>query len=333
MPVLRTSEPFRVGFVLVDGFSLMSYASAMEPLRAANVIAERCIYEIHHLPAEGARAVSSSGALIAADTYLGERVDFDLVLVVAGSDAVSRQFIRLAHWLRLLASRGVLIGGVSAGPLILAQSGVMEGRRMTVHWEHAQVLRAVSANLSIERTLFVRDRRRLTCAGGTAAMDMMHALIAEHHGGEFARDVSNWFIHTDIRPGENPQLTGLSERYSVSDLSVLKALQSMENHLDDPLTLRQLGDIVGVGPRQLNRLFNRHLQASTVQFYTRIRLGKAHKLLDAGLLSVSDVARATGFATSAHFSRQFSREFGYAPSTVRLAGPLGARPKQSSPAI
>ena len=315
---VEIDKPFQVGFVLVDGFSLMSYASAMEPLRAANIIAERCVYEIHHLPAQGARAVSSSGAMVAADTYLGERVDFDLVLVVAGSDAIGRQLTRLAHWLRLLASRGVLMGGVSAGPLILAQAGVMEGRRMTVHWEHAQLLRAVSANLSIERTLFVRDRRRLTCAGGTAAMDMMHALIAEHHGGDFAREVSDWFIYTDIRPGQSPQLGGLAKRYSVSNLTVLKALQFMENHLDDPLTLTQLGDIVGVGPRQLNRLFNQHLHASTVHFYMQVRLDKAHELLEAGLLSVGDVASATGFSTGAHFSRQFSRVFGYAPSMVRL---------------
>ena len=309
--------PFKVGIVLVDGFALMSYASAIEPLRAANLIAGKSVYDIQHMAAVGARATSSSGAIVGASTFLGETADFDLVLVVAGGDAQSLNLRRLEHWLRLLASRKVLIGGVSAGPLILARAGIMEGHRLTVHWDHAPLLRAISAHLIIERTLFVRDRGRLTCAGGTAPMDMMHALIAEHHGGGFAQRVSDWFIHTDIRPGKNPQVAGLAERYGVHDINVLKALQAMENHLDDPLTLTQLSDIVGISNRHLNRLFSHHLQSSSVEFYTRLRIGKARKLLKTGMLSVADVAQATGFANGAHFSRHFSRAYGFSPSSYR----------------
>ncbi|MFK7994485.1 MAG: GlxA family transcriptional regulator [Granulosicoccus sp.] len=308
---------FRVGFVLVDGFALMSYASAMEPLRAANLIAGRPLYDIRHMPALGARSTSSSGAIVGANTYLGEKIDFDLVLVVAGSDPQLSQVRRLEHWLRVLVSRNVLVGGVSAGPLILARAGVMEGHRLTVHWEHAQALRAVSSNLIVEKTLFVRDRGRLTCAGGTAAMDMMHALIAGHHGGRFAQSVSDWFLHTDVRPGENPQVAGLAERYGVSDIGVLTALQAMENHLDDPLTLTQISGIVGVSVRQVNRLFRQHLGRSTQDFYARLRLDKAQSLLRGSLLSVTDIAQATGFANTAHFSRQFRRTYGVSPSRYR----------------
>lgn len=310
-------KPFRIAFVLIDGFALMSYASAMEPLRAANLIAGRELYSVLNMPASGARSVSSSGAIIGADTYLGENVDFDMVLVVAGSDPTSSNLRRLDHWLRLLASRQVLMGGVSAGPLILARAGVMEGHRLTVHWDHVSQLRAVSANLIVERTLFVRDRGRLTCAGGTAAIDMMHALITEQHGGRFAQRVSDWFIHTDIRPGENPQVAGLAERYGVGDVGVLKALQAMENHMDDPLTLTQIAEIVGVSVRQVNRLFRQHLGTSTLDLYSRLRLDKAKGLLRGSLLSVADVAQATGFANSAHFSRQFSRSFGVSPTQYR----------------
>jgi len=197
----------------------------------------------------------------------------------------------------------------------------MEGRRLTVHWDHAPALLTVSSNLIVERTLFVRDRGRLTCAGGTAAMDMMHALIAEHHGGRFAQSVSDWFLHTDIRPGENPQVAGLSERYGVADVGVLKALQAMENHMDDPLTLTQISDIVGVSVRQVNRLFQQHMMASTQEFYVKLRLEKAQFLLRSSLLSVADVGKATGFANSAHFSRQFRRAFGQSPSRYRIQLP------------
>ena len=313
------TPPFKVGFVLVDGFALMSYASAMEPLRAANLIAGRLLYDIKHMPVNGARSFSSSGAVVGANTHLGENVNFDLILVVAGSAPRHDDDDRLNHWLRHLASRGVLLGGVSAGPLMLARAGVMDGHRLTVHWEHAQELRAVSAKLIIERTLFVRDRGRLTCAGGTAAVDMMHALITEHHGGRFAQRVSDWFMHTDIRPGENPQVTGLAKRHGVADDGVLRALAAMENHMDDPLTLTQLADIVGLSARQINRLFRQHLGISTLDFYNKLRLEKAQFLLRDSLLSVSEVSQATGFSSLAHFSRNFSQAYGESPSRYRTS--------------
>ena len=88
----------------------------------------------------------------------------------------------------------------------------MAGRRMTVHWEHAAALAEISPHLVIERTLYVIDRDRVTCAGGTAPMDLMHALITQHHGAPFARLASDWFLHTEVRPSGGPQRAGLVNR-------------------------------------------------------------------------------------------------------------------------
>ncbi len=317
MDIQSTQLPFRVGFVLVDGFPLMSYASAMEPLRASNLLAKRTLYDVRHIPVGGARSSSSSGAVIGANAFLGEQVDFDLVMVVAGGNLTDQQFPRLYTWLRLLAERGVLIGGVSGGPLLLARAGVMEGRRMTVHWDHAQALSAISQHLMVERSLYIRDRDRLTCAGGTAPLDMMHALVAEHHGPVFARKISDWFLHTDIRQGEAPQRSGLAERYNVVDPAALKALEAMENHIADPLELSQLATLSGLGVRQLNRVFQRQLGTTPVRFYCQMRLQKAHALLRMTALSVQDVAAATGFASGAHLSRSFKHRHGLSPKQFR----------------
>jgi len=308
---------YRVGFLLLDEFALMSYASAVEPLRAANLLADEPLYTIRHLPAHGASAVSSSGAMVRADAFLGERVDFDLVIVVAGGDPAKVNHPRLFEWLRLLAQRGVLIGGVSGGPVILAKAGLMAQRRMTVHWEHAEALSVLSPDVVVERSLYVIDRDRMTCAGGTAALDMMHALITTQHGGDFARKVSDWFLHTDIRPSEGPQRSGLSERYNVSHRTILLAIESMDNHIADPLELDQIARIVGISARQLNRLFSEKLGVSTVRFYRKLRLLKAQQLLQQSSLSISEIATATGFSNPAHFSRQFSSVFNKAPSMSR----------------
>ena len=315
---IQVMEPFKVGFVLVDGFALLSYASAVEPLLAANRIAGRKLYHIRHMPAYGARATSASGAIVAADTYLGEDIDFDLVLVVAGEVSQQQNLRRLEHWLRVLSSRQVLVGGVSSGPLILIRAGVMQGHRLTLHRDLVDEEKTTQwDNVIVEKTLFVHDRGRLSCAGGTAAMDMMQALITEHHGGHFANQVSQCFIPTDGRSIENPQIITLAERYDLTDVSLLKAIQAMENHLDDPLTLTQLSGIVGLSVRQINRLFRQHIGRSTQDFYTALRLEKSLTLLRDSLLSVGNVALATGFASSAHFGRHFRRAYGMSPSQFR----------------
>jgi transcriptional regulator GlxA family with amidase domain len=255
--------------------------------------------------------------VVCADALLGGPVDFDLVLVVAGGDLTTLEYPRLACWLRLLAARGVLIGGVSGGPLLLARAGIMDGRRMTVHWDHAQILATLSTKLIIERSLYVRDRDRLTCAGGAAPLDMMHALICEHHGAAFAQKISDWFLHTDIRPGENAQRSGIGERYSVSSQALILSIEAMENHLADPLELSQLASLAGIGVRQLNRLFRSQLDASTMQLYRHMRLSKAQVLLKSTSWSLDEISAATGFANGAHLSRQFSAHFDLSPRQFR----------------
>lgn len=308
---------FRVGIVLIDGFSLMAYASAMEPMRAANLLSDAPLYSIRNLPVSGASSRSSSGALIKADAYLGEQVDFDLLLIVAGQEAGDFRNAQLEHWLRLLASRGVLIGGVSGGPLVLARSGVMDGYRMTIHWDHVEALTRISPRLVVERSLYILDRNRLTCGGGTAALDMMLALIKYQQGAALALGVSDWFLHTDLREGENAQRSGLAERYNTSNEHLLRALEAMENHIADPLELAQLAALAGIGARQLNRLFTRYLGSSAVNFYRRLRLKKSQQLLSKTSLSVHDVALATGFANGAHLSKSLSDFCGLPPKQYR----------------
>ena len=314
---LPSGRAFRIAFILVDGFALMSYSAAVEPLRAANLLASKKLYDVQHIPATGLTANSSNGAIIKATGQIGEKMEFDLVLVVAGGDPASFMDERVFQWLRNLSRRGVPLGGVSGGPVILASAGVMDGRRMTVHWEHAAALAENYPGLMIERTLFVIDRDRFTCAGGIAPLDMMHALLIEHHGPEFAREVSDWFMHTEIRSPSGPQRAGLEERYSTTSPPVILAIEAMENHIGDPLELGQLAELTEISPRQLNRLFRTKVGQSTMKFYCNLRLEKARKLLIQSPLSITEIALANGFASSSHFAHSFRRMFGSTPSSLR----------------
>ncbi|WP_162651174.1 GlxA family transcriptional regulator [Lentilitoribacter sp. Alg239-R112] len=312
-------RPFRIGFLLFDGFALIAYSSALSPLMVANELSGQELYSIRNLPASGSQAVSSSGAVIKADAFPGEHVDFDLIIAVGGYVTKDFDSPRILQWLRLLSRRNVMIGGISGGPVVLAKAGIMNERRMTVHWVFADLIAEMDPDILLERALYVFDRDRLTCAGGLAPVDMMHALIAKHHSPAFARDVSDYIMHTNVRPGEGPQRSGLVERYGVNNPAVITAIEVMQNNLSEPLTLAQLARSVGLGTRQLNRQFKDKMGESTMGFYKKLRLEKASNFLKQTTLSITDIAFATGYVSSAHFSRDFREKFGIAPSDYRSA--------------
>ncbi|MCG6901244.1 MAG: GlxA family transcriptional regulator [Rhodobacter sp.] len=311
-----SNRPTRIGVLPLPGFALMSYACVVEPFRAANLLARRVLYEMVHFSSGG--AVPSSGAVVAGATAeVGETPDLDILFVVAGGDPAGFDDARVLGWLGRMARRGVVLGGVSGGPVILARAGLMAGRRMTVHWEHATALAEISPGLMIERSLYVIDRDRVTCAGGTAPLDLMHTLIARDHGRAFARRVSDWFLHTDIRPASGAQRGGLVERVGTTAAPVLDAVEAMENHVADPLVLADLAAIAGVSARQLNRVFRDRLGTSTMGYYRMLRLDVANRLMAQSPLPLTEIALATGFANSAHFSRAYRQKFGKAPSRMR----------------
>lgn len=310
--------PFRVGVLPVAGFALMSYACTVEPLRAANLLSRRNLYEVVHFGMDG-RTSSSGAAQVTRDSAPVTGADLDLVLVVAGGDPFAFDDGGAFAWLRQLARRGVRIGGVSGGSVILANAGLMNGRRMTVHWEHAALLADRHPCLLIERRLYVIDRDRVTCGGGTAPLDLMHALIASQHGSVFARLVSDWFLHTDIRTAGAPQRGGVAERIGSHSPAVVEAVTAMESHVGDPLSLPQLALMSGVTPRHLTRLFKESLGQSPMEYYRGLRLEVGKRLVRGSSMPMVDIAEATGFSTAGHFSNAYLAQFRIRPQADRRA--------------
>ena len=313
----KNKAPFRIGIIPINGFALMSYAATVEPLRAANLLNGSDLYETTNIQVDATPAQSSGLALVPPQILLKDVPEFDLVLLVAGSNATGYKNPKLASWLRNVARAGTVIGGVSAGPVFLAQNGLLLNRRMTVHWEHADFLQENTPDALLERSLYVIDRDRMTCGGGTAPMDLMLALIANQHGQKLAQQVGDWFLHTAIRPPTGPQRAGLSQRYDTTSIPVLAAIKAIETHIANPLTLPQLAKIAGASPRQLSRLFTTAVGETPMAFGRQIRLEKARSLLANAPLSVSEVALMTGFSSAAHFSTAYSKQYGAPPSAAR----------------
>lgn len=308
----------KIGFILTPGYALMSLATAVEPLRAANHLAGKTLYHCRfHSVGGGFMASTSGGGFETLPLTAAYDDGLDLALVVAGGNPMLYDDPALVRGLRALMQRGVRLGGISGGAAILAKAGLMAGRRFTVHWAHIDSLMEYFPDLLIERALYVIDRDRYSCAGGVAAMDMMGALITREHGAAFAREVSDWFIHPRLRTADEPQQARAGQRFNLHHPVLEAAVELMTSHLADPLAPEQLAALSGASARQLQRLFSSHFGASMMTFYRDLRLAKADELLQQTALSVLEIALLTGFASAAHFTRCFTAKYAIPPGRKR----------------
>ncbi|MCB8883115.1 GlxA family transcriptional regulator [Acidisoma cellulosilytica] len=320
------TETKRIGFLLVPGFALLPYASAVEPLRAANEISGRALYSWHHLTPHGVPVQASNGITLSPDMDWADAASLDLLVVCAGVSAVGFHDAATLRRLAVLARQAVRMGGVSAGPYLLARAGLLKGYRFTLHWELAPSFLEEFPDLDLQRCLFEIDRDRLTCSGGAAPLDMMHALLAREHGNALAVAVSGWFLATAVRDGEHPQRMAPVMRFGVRNATVLRVIAHMEKHLDHPARGHELAAVAGISQRQLERLFQLYLCMTPTAFQLKLRLEQARTLLRQTGLSIMEVAVATGFANASHFAHAYRDRFGCTPRSDALRNaPLAGR--------
>lgn len=309
-------SPSVIGFLLLDDFALMAFASAVEPLRAANILAGKELYAWRNFAVDEV-VVASNGLSLRPDHLIGSDAPLDTLFVCAGGNPVGFHHRRTMQWLRRLARSGIRIGGISAGPFILARAGLLGGYRCTIHWEHVPAFVEAFPELELTRTLYEIDRDRLTCAGGVAAFDLMHALIAEDHGAALADAVADWFLQTQVRLGSGSQRRSLRERLDVSNPRLLSALTELEGEEGRALPRRELAARAGVSVRQLERLFESKLGTTIESYRRKLRLHHARTLLRQTTMPVLEVAFVSGFTAPSHFSRAYRAAFGRAPREER----------------
>ncbi|MFV3074959.1 GlxA family transcriptional regulator [Niveispirillum fermenti] len=312
-------RPVRVGFLLIEGFALMSYAAVIEPFRAANRLSGRELYEWRHYSVDGEPARPSTGVTMQVDGMIDGNADVDMMFVFAGGNPALFDNRTTFAALRRLSTRGIVIGGVSGGAFLLARAELLEGYRCTIHWEHEPAFIETFPDLEVERGLFVIDRRRITCAGGTAGLDLVAELIASTHGPDLAQLVSDWYLRTHKRPAEGAQRAAVSQRYRVSHPGLVATLEAMEANKETPLEREALAFTAGVSVRQLERLFRTQMRTTIREHYLRIRLDESMRLLRETDLSTVMVAVTCGFSSSSHFSRSFRQRFAMSPGQARAS--------------
>ena len=306
-------------FLLLPGFSSMGFISAIEPLRVANRFRGE-LYRWHVLSCEGGAVLASNGMSVNAEGGLGVLEAGATLLVVAGFDPLTHVTPALNQWLRRLDNDGVTLGAIDTGSVVLAQAGLLDGYRLTLHWEALEAFKESYPALHVTQELFEIDRQRITCAGGTASIDLMLDLIAQAHGAELAIQVSEQFVLGRIRPRKDHQRMQVATRYGIHNKKLVQVIGEMEQHSEPPLSTSQLALGINVTRRQLERLFRLHLNDTPRNFYLGLRLEKARQLLRQTDLSVLDISIACGFESPSYFTRSYRARFSCAPRQDRVAG-------------
>ena len=303
--------------MMVPNFSMMAFTSCIEPLRLANRVMGKKVYEWDLYGGDGKVVRASNGVEVAVNGTFRSLKKAAGAVVCAGLDVHTLDHAELLTALRRLVSHGASLCAVCTGTYILARGGFLDGYQSTIHWENRPGLMAEFPDLDVVDELFTIDRNRFTCAGGTAAIDMMLLIISRDHGRAVAAEVTDTLIHHRIRGSEEHQRMDLRSRLGVVHPKILSVVKHMEETIEAPLLCRDIARHAGISPRQLERLFAKYLGYSPTRHYLNIRLEHARQLLRQTSKSILDVALGTGYVSASHFSKSYHDYFGQTPSGER----------------
>jgi transcriptional regulator GlxA family with amidase domain len=309
----------RIGFLTLPNYSAIALVNALEACRMANYVTLAEDYRYAVVTLDGAAAAASNGLSLTPTVRIAEAGPFDLVFVCGGVSVRHAVERPLSDALRRLARRGVALGGLCTGTFALAEAGLLDGYRAAIHWENLTAIREEFAGVAFTEELFVVDRDRLTCTGGVAPLELMLTLIEARHGKPVAAKVSDQFMVERPRGGGDRQPLPLPSRIEHLHPALARAARMMDTAIERPLTVADVAAGVGLSPRQLERLFRRHLGTSPAEFSLGRRLVHARELLRQTPMSVTDVGLACGFQSAAHFSTAYRRHFGRSPREERAA--------------
>jgi transcriptional regulator GlxA family with amidase domain len=311
----------RHGFLLLPRFSLLALGGAVDALAAANDLQADVAYGALTLSLDGRPVRAGCGTQVAVAHGVSDAPALDAVFVVSDlplPDAERDGHTRtLQPWLRERAAGGVLLGGIGTGAAVLAQAGLLDSYRATLHWTHVHQLAERHARVVVSSNLYEIDRGRLSCAGATASLDLLLAWLGRRHGERVAQELVAHFGLERLRGGDERQRAPLAARIGGGSSKLGEAVSLMEANLGEPLPTEDIARLVGLSRRQLERLFKQHLDELPSRYYAELRLKRARRLLQQTSQSILQIGLACGFSSGSHFSNAYRARFAHTPREER----------------
>lgn len=309
-----SQQALTLALLVLPQASILEVASTLDPLRSANRHLGTEAYRWRVVTPDGAAAPLTCGLELPSHGNLSAAEGADALVVIVGfrqSEVATPQLIRdLAR----LAPRFAAIGGIDAGPWVLARAGLLSGHRATVHWEDLEDLAAAHPRVEVVPDRWVIDRNRFTAGGAAPAADLMLHLIASRHGPGLARHVAQSFLTTP-RPGHEPQVSPPAP--PLLDPRLAQAMARMEARIETPETAVQTARAVGLSARRLEGLFRAELNTTPAAHALGLRLQAARRMLTDTRHPLTEIALRTGFSSPSALSRAFRARYGQPPSHLR----------------
>lgn len=315
-PVTNPALTRTYAFVLVPGFTLLAFSSAVEPLRIANQLSQQPLYRWLILSETGRAVTSSSGIPVGVDAPLGVQDRDTLLFVCAGNPQMAAADPAVVATIKRHHRHGGIVGGICTGAVALAKGGLLSDRRFTLHWENQPGFVETFPTLCPSFKRFEVDERLVTCGGGAASTDMMLSLIARDYGASFAAMVSEMCLRTVAPQANGQQRSSLAALMSSRNPVLVATVTLMGKHIEEPLSMDALAKAAGCSRRHLERLFQQAVGKAPGNFYRCLRLDRGRTLLSTTDLSLMEVALACGFPNVAAFSRCFRARFGTPPTKL-----------------
>lgn len=278
-------------------------------------------YQIDVASPEAGRLLASRGGVGLHCTTTLDEVDGPVdTIIIAGAKIVhpSPNNGRIAAWLKGHASSARRIASVCSGAFLLAEAGLLDGRRATTHWRYVRELAKRYPQVTVEPdSIYVRDGNVYTSAGMTSGMDLALALVEEDFGSEVAREVARSLVVYMRRPGGQSQFSAILRRQTREESPIKRVQDWIAEHLAEPLSVERLSEIAGMSPRNFARVFARDAGTSPGKFVEELRLEEARRILESGSESVEQVAALAGFGSIDSLQRHFSEIYATTPSEYR----------------
>jgi transcriptional regulator GlxA family with amidase domain len=320
----RRARPKRLAFVLIPGFSLVTLGCAIEAFRMANERAATPPFVCRMLGVGTRQVATNTGLVVTADDVAGgpdpaSGAPWDIIFIISSLTSVHFADARFAAWLRRMARAGVAIAPLGAATVLAARLGLLDGYHCVTHWRLYGEFFERFPQVKLGRGLYCIDRKRLTCAGGSAAMDLGLTIVAEVVPEPLATEFAEIAMVPRIRAPTESQRMSVQWRFGVHDERVARAVELMEANIEEPLALAAIARRAGLSMRQLERLFHRELAKGPQRHYLETRLRVAHQLLNDSNDAIITVALKCGFADAAHLTRAFRTVLGTTPAAARAA--------------
>ena len=307
-------ESRRFVFLLCPSFTLLAFSSALEPLRIANQLSQRALYDWWTLSEDGDAVTSSCGVSVNVDGSIGPLEREDVLLVCAGNRPPAAESAPVVALVHRHVRHGGAAGGLCTGAIALAKAGLLAKRRFTLHWENQPAFREGFPDLSPSENKFEIDGPIMTCGGGGAATELMLEVISRDHGHAFAAMVSDMCLRRIGIGRDLSQRSPISLVIESRNPSLVAIVDLMRRNMQEPLGLDEIADRVGYTRRHVERLFQTTVGQSPGKVYHNLRLDHGHNLLCSTNLTLSEIAAACGFESRSHFSKSFRKRFGIPPS-------------------